>query len=658
MIIRARHLSLLALVVSAAMADEQLKRKFDELQSERLKEIQKALAAGELDKARGLARTHSQKIDEQIKKHGDFGPHQRWAATQFGATLLTKEVVDHLKSFSMYSGNKVSTVSNSYLMDNYGIELKYVEPTDKSKAGTWTAVAPKDNSKVLKYMESSLDGDAKKVWASLSLEQKNEVAKVAVAQIGNELKTVIPQDGDITDAMGVALGKKSDDMEKRLTEMKKDIASAEFLDTSEKRMLASEKKATDALKDGKDSKTLAQFCEEFAAGMENPEDIQRRVGSLSATDPCKEPLNKRLATVSSSGSSSSSSNERKPAVEEPTTSGIYEEENRTEASRDKKEENEGDRKAKDKALADQAASDKKVKDLESVITQMQQAQLQAQGERDTLANALNMSQQCQRQVSSNNDPTGMNAANERNEKMIASLKDEMEKVLVDNYSAAVCEQAGKTGNMRSAAENVLAGLVPEGALTEADARKLKGVSQGALDQAGAFAKKRSSRMKLIAQLEETASKRALTRLTMEYGTLINTNTIGYLKTLSHSDLVGVDGMGFGGALSKASTNPLDPSITIQTYNSLYESALLDLTKKYGTGEDYEANAECAMTLAQVATSRWSEEAGRFASIMGPGRQNAFRNLSSFLTTDVKNAPSSEVDATKTYKKRQFLRLGE
>jgi hypothetical protein len=650
MIIRARYLGLLALGLSAAFADEKLKREFDAAQSARLIEIQKALEAENIGTARSLARTHSQRIDDQLKKHGDFGPHQRKATTQFGSTLLTKEIVDHLKSFSMYSGQKVSTVSNNFFMENYGIELKYVENADKSKPGTWTAEAPKDNTKVLDFMKSKLDGDAKKVWDSLSVEQKNDVAKIAISQVGSELKSVIPQDGEITSAMGDALAKKSTEMEKLIEDRKKDMASAEFLDTAEKRMLTSEKNVADALKDGADSKTIAQFCEEYAASMSNPEDIQRRVGSITASDPCAEPLKKRLASITASNSATSTVS-REPAVDEPSTTPIFEETGEAEdEDEDDRNETTDDKKAKDRALADQAEADKKTKELEAQVQQMQQAMLGAQGERDTLQNALNMAQQCQRSVGSTTDPFGLNPDNQKNEKMIASLKDEMEKVLVDNYSAAVCEQATKTGNMRSAAENVLAGLVPEGALTEADQRKLKGVSQGALDQAGAFAKKRSSRMKLMAQLQEAASKRALTRLTMEYSTLINMSTVGYLKTLSHTDLVGIDGMGFGGALTKASSNPTDPTLTLQAYNSLYDSAMLDLTKKYGTGEDYEMNAECALTLAQVASSRWSEEAGRMTALFGPARQSAFRTLSS-MTTDVKNAPSSEVEATKNYRKR-------
>ncbi|MEZ4815212.1 MAG: hypothetical protein R3A80_08425 [Bdellovibrionota bacterium] len=648
MSIRVRHWGLMAFAISMAFANDDLKRKFDSDQSERLKEIQKALASGDTATARSLARANAKKIDEQIKVHGDLGPHQRVAASQFGSALLTKEVLEQLKSFTMYSGNKISDVSNYYLTQNYGIELKYEESKEKGKPGVWTAVKPKDSTKLKDFMAKNLDGESKKVWESLDNAQKDAVATLAVDMLSKDIQAAVPQDGEMNSSMEASLDKKITELDKRVEDTKKDISSAEFLDDSEKRLLEGEKKVAQALADGKDDTTLTAFCEELAAGIENQEDLQRRIDVTSKSDPCAAPLAKRLAAVTAS-SSSSSEEGRSPAAE-AGEDGVYVEGEADSSDDETKSSDEKDKEKKRKELEEQAKLDATNKNLEGQVSELQQLLQAAQGQNETLANSLNLSQACQRSVGSSSDPFGLNPDNQKNEKMIASLKDEMEKVLVDNYTATVCEQAARTGNARTAAENVISGLVGDGALTEADQKKLKGISQGAIDQAGLFARKRSSRMKLVAQLEEAASKRALTRMTMEYGTLINTNTISYLKTLSHSDLVGVDGAGFGGALTKASTNPQDPSITIQTYLSLYESAKLDLTKKYGTGDDYEANAECALTLAQVASAKWSEESGRMASLYGPSRQSAFNALQNLVgPTAVKNAPSSEVPAKKNYR---------
>lgn len=650
MSIRTKHWGLVACTLGVAFANDQYKESFDKEQSARIQALQGILARGNTAEARTLATSQITSINERLEKHGTLGPHQRFATAKFGSTLLTKEVVEHLKSFSMYTGNKISTVANNFLFQNYGIEFEFI-PAKSGQPAKWVATPSRDMAKLKAFMASEMTGDSKKVWDSLSEVQKNSVATDAARQIGNDLLAILPIDGEFTPQMETSLGIKVTELEKRAEELRQDLSTAHFLDESEKRLLAAEKKVAEGLKDSKEDVSLTKFCEDMAKSITNPEDAKRRIDLMSGSDACKKPLDEQLVALKKEdvGGRGLAVEPKKPndlpinvsdeAEHEGEEDADAEDEEKEETS--KKEETEEDKENKRKALAGKAETDKKLADAtkriaeaEAKATELQQVALAAQGQAEAATQALNMQQACQQPV--NLPMSGPGAS--QNEAVISDLSTALAKKIADN-SVSMCEDGASPSK-------ILSSMVPYGPLTAADQAKAREASENFLEVAGKLAKNRPEYEQIMAMIREEASAAALERIRVENRDLINPAVIAHLKTLSYEEMLAADASGYSPLAKGASGVNAMPLLT-NTYMSYFNSALSKLKIKNKVNFDYDLRQKCAMDLATLATGRWGQEAGRSTALMGPARQAAYNSLQSMLgPTQIKNAPSSETPAKK------------
>ncbi len=651
MSIRTKHWGLLACTLGVAFANDQYKESFDKEQSARIQALQGILANGNTTAARTLAASQITSINERLESHGALGPHQRYATAKFGSTLLTKEVVEHLKSFSMYTGNKISTVANNFLFQNYGIEFEFI-PAKGNQAAKWVATPSKDMAKLKAFMASNMTGDAKKVWDSLSDVQKNSIAIDAAKQIGNDIKAILPIDGEFTTQMETSLGLKVTELEKRAEELRKDLSTAHFLDESEKRLLAAEKKVAEGLKDSKEDVSLAKFCEDMAKSISNPEDAKRRSDLMSASDACKKAVDEQLAALKKEDGRGLAVEPPKPSdlpinvsgEEEHTEEDVKDEKDEESSSR-KEEETEEEKEAKRKKLAEKSSVDKKLAEAnkkneaaEAQIAQLQQAALAAQGQAEAATQALNMQQACQQPV--NLPMSGAGAS--QNQEQISELSSALGKKIADN-SVSMCEDG-------TSPSKILSSMVPYGPLTAADQAKAREASENFLDVAGKLAKNRPEYDQIMAMVREEASIAALERIRVENSGLINPTVIGHLKTLSYEEMIAVDGSGLSPIAKSASSVNAMMDLG-NTYIRNFNSALAKLKIKHKVNFDYDLRMKCAMDLATLSTSRWSQEASRSTALMGPARQAAYNSLVNELggPTQVKNAPSSETKPKKNYR---------
>jgi len=650
MSIRTKHWGLVACTLGVAFANDQYKESFDKEQSARIQALQGILARGNTAEARTLAATQITSITDRLEKHGTLGPHQRYATAKFGSSLLTKEVLAELEDFSsMYTGNTIATVANNYLFQNYGIEFEFI-PARGSQAANWVATPSKDMTKLKAFMASNMTGDSKKVWDSLSEVQKNRVATDAATQIGDDLKAILPIDGELSSQMATALKSKALDLDKRIEEQRKDLSTAHFLDESEKRLLAAEKKVAEGLKDSKADVTLAKFCEDMAKSIENPEDAKRRVDLMSGSDACKKDLDQRVASLEKEEGRGLAIEPQKPsdiainvaADAEHTDDDAEKEE---ESSR-KEETTEDEKEEKRKKLSEKSDGDKKLAEAnkralaaEAKAAGLQQLALAAQGQAESATQALNMQQACQMPV--NLPMSGAGAA--QNQEQISELSSALSKKIADN-SVSMCEDGTSPSKIVSA-------MIPYGPLTAADQTKAREASENFLDVAGKLAKNKPEYLQIMAMIREEASIAAIERIRVENKDLINQTTVGHLKTLSYEEMVAVDGTGLS-PIAKAASSVNAMMDLGNTYIRNFNSALARLKVKHKVNFDYDLRQQCAGDLATLTTSRWGQEAGRSTALMGPARQAAYNSLTAALggTTQVKNAPSAEVPATKDYRR--------
>ncbi len=661
--IRVRHgLSLLSVVfVGFASGNEFLKEKFDTEQNVRLLSLQTALKKGNQEELRKLANSQSKTVEEALKDYDTFGRHQRLAAADYASALMAKGIFSEISTAISVAqpiagavpSQLVTFAANDYAKKTYGLELKYNDKTKK-----WD-VSPGSNpemtrTKVKEVLAKNID---KKVWDSMAPDTQNIVVNKAIQQLNADFQSLPPLENSLNPKLLSEFKKKAAEFgnadKGRIAELNAEIVAARVNDVAERRMLLKEKKATESLKEG-ETENLADFCSEFVGELVQ-EDIQRKINAGGTNVPCGEPLKIKLAALEKDDGG------RRPAVEdsrllasEKADAKEEDEEEEEHPDGEKKKEprvKETDAAAAKRKIAEEAKRAKKADTntqdaLANENTQLKQALIDAQSREQNALGAANLAQMCQRDIGASKDPLGLTPNNEKNEKVLTSLMQKMEETISDNAVATFCKSTETTGLTQVAASQFLEGLgVPSsGGMTEAQQKTAMGMAQRFIENAGKLIRNKGTEMRARMQMVETASKRALTRVTMEYGHLLNLNTVSYLKGLSHSELVGVDGMGFGGALTKASTTPQDPSMLIQVYNDFYETAMLDLKGKFGsTGEEFEKSQACSMTLAQAAASRWSEEANRSITLMSPIRQGSLRSLNSLLgnPTDVKNAPSNK-----------------
>lgn len=630
MTIRNNSLGLLAFaILNYAIAEDAYKKQFDEGQTERLRDLQRAMGAGEVDKLRSLAREQISSIDEQLKLQGTYGQHQRMATARYASALITQKIVDQLKSNQMYSGQSMSFIFNDYLKSNYGVELTYKEDPKNKNEGAWSASMAGDSKKLVETITSSLSGDEKKVWDALSDDDKKKTASFVVSELGKDVKTAIPKDDKIDSLSDALITKKAEEVQKKVDLLKKDLATAHFLDESEKRLLASEKKVTEAIRDGADSASVEKLCKEFAENLSNPEDLKRRLEAGGSSDRCKDSFDKRLAALKSNESTKPTETaSREPAVE-PT----YQE-----GDDPSKEEKEGEGKS-DKALAEAVANEKKAEDAAAQMAAMKQAMENLGQENEQLRQSLNFAAACQQQV---NLPTSNGEGSSMMQQQISKMSDALIKKITD-ASVSMCEQG-------QSASQIVSTLVPYGPLTEADQGKIREATERFTSAAEKIASGRGEYNRIRAKIRAEAVAQALERIRVEDSAYINPSVVSHLKRLSYEELMTPDATGFS-PLTKAASAPQAMAQLIDIFNRNFNSATDKLAQENGVDFDYDVRQQCALDLAKLSASRWSSEAGRSFALFGPARQAQFNQFRNLATMDVGNAPSSETTPKKTYKGR-------
>jgi hypothetical protein len=674
---RARFgLGLLSWMTVLAYADEQSKDLFNLTVTESRQKLQGKLASGNVKDSRDLAAKQVKSINSDLRAYEKFGPNQRIAAADYASAVFTEDVVDQLANLtSDDSDHEISVVVNSYLESNYGMHIKF---DDSKKA--WVAEIEKDEkgndkpesvAKVKKIIASKIAGDKEMndIWTSLSSEKQDDVAQRAILKLNADLKTIIAKDGKTTNETSALFKKKSEEISDkengRIVKYKNELDPAKNADEAERNLLGAQKTATEAVANAKEGRSLKEYCDDYVKGIDDQADLERVIGAMgknASKDPCHDPLKEKLATKLADGKKA----DRKPSgIADKDSSPLYEEKDSRDSDKDDRDDDsDDDSDDHPKAGKMSRGTKRQLAQMNQALEQLQNQYSRVQGEKDQLANALQVSQLCRRGVGPQGDPFQFNADNRANMNMLKSLSKELQNVTTDNTVEAFCSLIDKHQSPDSAFRTVARGmgLADFGPMTLAQQQKFADVVDGAMGIVGSIHSQQYNRAKYTATKKNAAVTRALSSIMennpgyLNLDIAMNVKSALAAKRLSYQNFVGGDNYGvYGnngitGQLQLLAANPIDPinvGYVEQIFNTEYESALLALDEEEGLDQDQDKKEKCALAFLEKAGPIYSAEMNRSAAL-GIGRQQALGDFTNTLATmEVTNA-KSDSKPTKKY----------
>ncbi len=628
---------------------------FDQKQNDRLKSIQESIRSSKFEKK--LAQDKLAEVSAQLEAYGALGPNQRMAISQLAAEKIKKDILKELEDAAVSSeeGYEIDQVLNDKLKKQYGIVLV-------SEGGKWKAEIAGSTSQEIevnqKRFAEAVTQKTTSYWKGMNENERELVSTKALRGLNAEIKELLPENGKISASLKADLRKKvevlGDEKTGNIKEIDRKISSAKLDDQSEKRLLQAEKKTYESLEKKEGDKSVDDFCKEFAGSGLTSVDLNRRRSALEGTnDPCDKSLDSSLAALSTKEKAPAESAPKEgvetdptkadgapkldPSKATPVAGGSPSHPTPTTPPPASDAETGGaddDGFDPDVSLAGGAAKYKGLtkgeRDRLSKADPKLAAKVKAlEAERSQLKGSLDSRYRqdfinaCNQAASNLKKSIGLGSDNEKNEKIVSSISDKLEKILAKGYQGLVCEKSGANdglatySSMEDASKDVLKGLgIPlTGPLTQSKQNTLESLSKGAMEVAANFANQRRNRTRLDFQMLEAASKKALSRITTENPNLVDTNSLNYLRTLSYNELMGsssgnpefdmMNGGTGGGLLTK-----LLPPFALQTYQNYFDIALMDIKQKNGIREEFDKQAECALAFAQAATQRWSEEEDR------------------------------------------------
>jgi hypothetical protein len=625
---------------------------FDQKQNERLTIIQESIRSNKFD--RKLAQDKLAEVNAQLEAYGALGPNQKIAISQLAAEKIKKDILKELEDAAVASeeGYEIPQILNDKLRKQYGIVLV-------SESGKWKAeIAGSTSQEVETSQKRFSEAVAQKTasyWKGISENERELVSKKVLRGLNTEIKELLPEDGKITASLKENVEKRvlalGDEKKGKIQELDREISSAKLADQSEKRLLQAEKKTYDSFEKKEGDKSIDDFCKEFAGGGLTSLDLTRRRSALEGkNDPCDKSFELALADlknntkekpqIAKDGEGSGSPKEGVASNLDPSKAtslgGVSAPHSTpttpppsTEPTKTDEVNDPGRSLAEGRPKVPTLLSEEEKKKLANVDPKLAEKIKALETERGQLKGAIDSRNRqdfinaCNQAASNLKKSIGLGSDNEKNEKIVSSISDKLEKTLAKGYQGLVCEKSGVNdglatySSMEEASKDVLKGLgiPPTGPLTQSKQNTLESLSKGAMEVAANFANQRRNRTKLDFQMLEAASKKAISRITTENPDLVDANTLSYLRTLSYNELMGYSsgnpeldimyGSSGGGVLTK-----LLPPYALQTYQNYFDIALMDIKQKNGIREEFDKQAECAFAFAQVASQRHSEEEER------------------------------------------------
>lgn len=623
---------------------------FFENQNLRLKELSSTDASG--DAAEKKADQNLQKVKALLKNEYDkkAGPHEQELLSELAAEKVKKEFLSVLEDGAAGSqeGYDLTTVVNDKLAEKFGLKLDLEnDQFTLAIAGSSEAERNKNKKKFDEVVASSVSSR----WDLFSeKDKKSNVIPSVFRELKDAVSKIDHDSGKVTSNMvkklKELLKKIGDDKSGQISSLEKSISNARLDESSERRLLQAEAKAYELVKAKTITTNIDDLCKAFLADdqLKETEDVKevdlhiRRKALSGKNDPCEKVLaassvpsrhasdQRRLNTLPDTNTPEGSG--KKPGVSNNPGSHL----GGTAPVNTPDSQLGGGPGIKDDEIQ-QIADENLKKKVKDVVDENNRLKENFNSKyRQDLINACNQAANLKKSI-------GLGSDNEKNEKIVSSIADKLEKTLTKGYQSLVCEKSGANdglatnASMEEASKDVLKGLgIPlNGPLTQSKQNTLESLSKGAMETAANFANQRRNRTRLEYQMVEAASKKALSRITTENPNLMDINTLNYLRSLSYVELTGgVD----GGLL----TNFLPPN-ALQTYQNYYEIALMDIKEKSGIREEFDKQSECAWAFAQVARQRWSEEEDRKALLNTSVRGSA-SGLPVINPTTVRNAESN------------------
>ncbi len=612
---------------------------FDQMQSNRLSSVEELLK--EKKPPNEIAKSKLEEVNAQLKNYRQFGPNRIRISSQLAAEKVKKDIFTAL-GVAAQSGEEssFSSVANKELEGKYGLSLVF----DNVKKTWKTELAGNSSEEIQGNLKKFTEVIKEKVsppdlWKAIGSDEHKVFTANALGSLNSEIQGIVTDDETLKSELKMKIEKKVKSLGGKdygeIQELEKELIEAQTKDGSEKSLLLAEQKAYDALQKSEAGKNMDDFCRDFAQNISNKIDLDKRLTSFDGKgDPCSqaftEVANKdsannnkdkaRGVAAEHKGSSNTESKLDPSKAQSFDDTGKHSSEASAKKNKDDYQEEDpadseyGDsgkssgRRAKKKKILLSKDEEKKLKENDPDLFKKIKA---VEDERNQLKGALEAQAKqaiinsCNQAAANLKKSIGLGSDNEKNERIVSGITDKLEKTLAKGYQGLVCDKSGATdglatnASMEEASKDVLKGLgIPvTGPLTQSKQNTLESLSKGAMEVAANFANQRRNRMKLDFQMLETASKKALSRITTENSNLMDANTLSYLRTLSYNELVGIV------------PNVLPPD-ALQTYQNYFDIALMDIKQKNGMGEDFDKQAECALAFAQTATQRWAEEEDR------------------------------------------------
>lgn len=635
-------LSSLCVGLSQASAEE---LNFYQEQILRLKELSSSDSS--VDTTVKKADQNLLKVKALLKNEYDkqAGPHQQGIVSQIAAEKVKREFLNILEEAASGSevGYDLTSAVNAKLKEKFGLKLDL--ESDKFSL-SFAGSNDQERNENKKKFDDAVGSSVSSKWNFFSdNEKKTNVIPNVFRGLKDEVSKLDHESGKVssntTKKLQESLNKIGNEKSGRISELEKTLSNAMLDDQTEKRLLLAEVKAYESIKDKKTAINVDDLCMSFFANDQLKEDgslkevdlNKRRLALTGKDDPCEKPLAalttpsreakdlRRLSNVPDTGnppgegsapktpqnnSSGNSGLTNSPESHLGGSSGV---------TNSPGSQLGGGAKIDEKDLSSIANEDLKNK-VKNVLDENNRLKDSFNSKyKQDLINACNQAANLKKSI-------GLGSDNEKNEKIVSSIADKLEKTLAKGYQGLVCEKSGANdgfatnASMEDASKDILKGLgIPlNGPLTQSKQNTLESLSKGAMEAAANFASQRRNRTRLEYQMIEAASKKALSRITTENPNLMDVNTLNYLRSLSYNELsVGVE----GGLLAN-----FLPPYAFQAYQNYYEIALMDIKEKSGIREEFDKQAECAFVFAQVASQRHSEEEDRKALLNSRVRGSA------------------------------------